>query len=84
MAVPETRPYFEAVEEFLRMIQEHQVTSLCMVALCADEDTHDVVGRWNAGPFEMSAAGGVLQLHAALAYSDANRGKDDEDDESSD
>lgn len=72
MKTPETRPYFEAVEEFLRELQEHSVTSLCMVALCSDEDTYDVISQWNSGPFEMASMAGIIQMHSTLMYIDAN------------
>lgn len=79
MATPETRPYFEAFEDFLRELQEHDVTAICMVALCSDEDTHDVVANWHCGPFEMAAAAGVLQLHAGMMYNDANKEEGEEE-----
>ena len=78
LPTPEQRPYWEAVEEFLRALQENNVTSLCMVALCSDEDTHDVVSCWHAGPFEKASAAGILQLHASYAYNHVN---DDDDEE---
>ena len=78
MKIPEARPYFEAVEEFLRELQEHNVTSICMVALCSDEDTYDVVSGWQAGPHETASMAGILQMHAALLYHDVNE-EDDED-----
>lgn len=79
MKTPEARPYFEAVEEFLRELQGCNVTSLCMVALCSDEDTHDIVSAWRAGPFETASIAGILQMHAALMYHDVNE-EDGEDD----
>ena len=79
MVTPEVKPYFGTVEEFLRLLQEHEITSICLVALCADEDTHDVVATWQAGPFETASAAGILQLHAALKYNEMNRGEEDEE-----
>lgn len=79
--MPEYRPYFEAVEEFLTEAQQHNVTSLHLVAMCSDPDTHDVVAGWNAGPFETAAAAGVLQLHAAQQYTELNNTDEEEDDD---
>lgn len=42
----ENKPYFPAVEEFLRDLQELDVQALVMVALCGDEDVHDSVGTY--------------------------------------
>lgn len=82
MPIPETRPYFEAVEGFLSAIQSHKVTSLCLVALCSDEDeSHNVVSKWQAGPFETMTAAGVLQLHAGLQYNEINVDYDDDDED---
>lgn len=54
----ENKPYFPAVEEFLRDLQELDVQALVMVALCGDEDVHDSVGTYRCGPFELAAAAG--------------------------
>lgn len=59
-------------------MQECNVTSLCMVALCSDEGTHDVVANWQAGPFEMASAAGILQLHAGLKYMEVNDEEEEE------
>ena len=76
----ETRDYFEAVEEFLKQIHPLKVKSVCMVALIESDDTFDVVSCFGAGPMEMAASAGVLQMHAAYKYTEINR-EDDDDDE---
>ena len=74
------KPYYQALEDFIRELEDLKVTSLHLVALCADEGTHDVVGMWNAGPFEMAMAAGVLQLHAGSMYREVN-GEDADEEE---
>ena len=81
LVTPEVKPYFEAFEDFLRELQGHDVTAIAMVALCSDEDTHDVVSNWHCGPFEMAAAAGVLQLHAGFMYNDANANEEEGEEE---
>lgn len=81
MAMPDNRPYFEVVEKFLREIQNHKVTSLCLVALIDDKETHDFVAKWKCGPLETITAAGVLQLHASLQYHDVNYDDDDEEED---
>lgn len=57
----ENKPYFPAVEEFLRDLQELDVQALVMVALCGNEDVHDSVGVYRCGPFELASAAGPEQ-----------------------
>jgi len=71
------KPYYPALEDFIRELEERKVTALCMVALCADDSIHDVVGTYNAGPFELAMAAGVLQLHAGVVYREVNEEDDD-------
>ena len=77
----EEKPYFEAVENFLRELQHHDVKSLQLVALCNDPDTFDVIGTWGSGPNELASAAGLLQMHASLKYTKENEGYDDDDDD---
>lgn len=67
------REYFGAVEDFLREIQGLKVRSICMVALTDDPDTYDVVSAYDAGPMELAACAGILQMHAAYRYGEINR-----------
>ena len=90
----EEKPYFEAVENFLRELQHHDVKSLQLVALCNDPDTFDVIGTWGSGPNELASAAGLLQMHASLKYTRENEdynedagdddGDDDDDEEDDD
>ena len=75
----ENRDYFPSVEDFLREIQNLNVTGLAMVALVDDPDCHDVVGVFDGGPFELASCAGILQLHASMRYADINRTDDDEE-----
>ena len=77
----EEKPYFEAVENFLRELQHHDVKSLQLVALCNDPDTFDVIGTWGSGPNELASAAGLLQMHASLKYTRENEDDDDDDDD---
>ena len=70
--------YTSAVVEFLEACEQHEIRALTLVALCDDEETSDVVGTWSAGPHELSQASGILAMHAAFRYMDANRGEEDE------
>ena len=81
---PEPRDYWEAVEEFLKELQRYRVRSLAMVALTNDPAAHDVTSVWGAGPFELSDAAGVLQLHAGYMFQRANEDEDDEDEDDED
>ena len=67
------REYFGAVEDFLKGIQNLKVRSICMVALTDDPDTFDVVSAYDAGPMELAACAGILQMHAACRYGEINR-----------
>ena len=81
MTTPETRPYFEAFEKMLSELQGHDVKSVCMVALCTDGDTHDVITCYNAGPFEMVTAAGALQLHASYKFNQINANEEEGEEE---
>ncbi len=78
---PEPRDYWEMVEELLRDLQERKVRSLIAVALIDDENIHDVLSVWGAGPYELSDAAGILQLHAGLLFNQINGSEDEEDEE---
>lgn len=80
----EEKPYFEAVENFLRELQHHDVKSLQLVALCNDPDTFDVIGTWGSGPNELASAAGLLQMHASLKYTRENEDYDEDDDDDDD
>ena len=64
-AAPEPRDYWEAVEHFLRTLQNMKVRSLGLVALVDDEEAHDVVCTYDSSPWEIASMAGLLQLHAA-------------------
>lgn len=74
------KAYNEAVINFLNDLEGEKVKSLVMVALCDDEETHDVVCTWKAGPIETMTVAGVLQLHAGLMYNNINSEVDDDED----
>lgn len=80
---PKARPYWEAFESALKDLQDYDVDSLAIVALCNDEDVHNVCAYWRAGPFEKSSMASVLQLSASLEYNQINS-KEDKDDEGTD
>jgi hypothetical protein len=82
MEQPEKRDYWEAVEIFLKELQPLSVQAVAMVALTADEDVHDVVSIYGAGPFELASMAGILQMHAGYQYSQLN--DDDEEDDEAD
>lgn len=44
-----------------------------MVALTDDPDTFDVVSAYDAGPMELAACAGILQMHATYRYGEINR-----------
>lgn len=73
----ETKPYWEAVETFLRDLQDRDVRSVVLVGLLRDEDTHNVCVMYDAGPFELSDAAGILQLNAAKKYLEVNRDEEE-------
>lgn len=77
----EEKPYFPAVEEFLRDLQELDVQALVMVALCGDEDVYDSVGTYRCGPFELAAAAGILTMHSCYRYQQMNSEDDEEENE---
>lgn len=77
----ENKPYFPAVEEFLRDLQELDVQALVMVALCGNEDVHDSVGVYRCGPFELAEAAGILTMHSCYHYQQMNKKEDDEESE---
>lgn len=77
----ENRDYFPAVEEFLRMCQDTHVTSMALVALSDDADTHDICAQFNCGPFELATCAAVLQLHANYEYAQGNSIIEDENDQ---
>lgn len=77
----ENKPYFPAVEEFLRDLQELDVQALVMVALCGDEDVHDSVGTYRCGPFELAEAAGILTMHSCYRYQEMQQEQDDEESE---
>lgn len=72
-----SRPYWEAVETFLRDLQDRDVRSVVLVGLLRDEDTHNVCVMYDAGPFELSDAAGILQLAAAKKYLEVNRDEEE-------
>jgi hypothetical protein len=69
----EIKPYYEAIEGFMRELSSLDVSSLCMVALTRDPDVYDVVSCFGAGPHEIAACAGILQMHAAYKYGEVNR-----------
>ena len=75
----ENKPYFPAVEEFLRDLQELDVQALVMVALCGD--VHDSVVTYRCGSFELAAAAGILQMHSCYRYQQMQNEDDDEESE---
>lgn len=77
----ENRDYFEVFEDFLRMLQGCNVTSVAMVALTDDKDTHDICAQWQCGPFELATCASVLQMHANYEYIHANDDPIDENDQ---
>lgn len=80
----DARPYFEAFEDALRNMQDHEIRAVCIVALCDDDDIHNITSNWNAGPYEMAEAANVLQLDASLKFIKANRDELEEDDDEED
>lgn len=77
----DTRPYYEAVETFLREIQDLNVTSMCLVALSDDKEIHNVIVGYRAGPFETASMAGILQLRAGMLYAEANEEDEEDEDE---
>lgn len=78
MTGEDNREYFGMVDEFLRMIHQLKVRSVCMVALIDSDDTFDVVSCFGAGPMEIAASAGILQMHAAHKYEEVNREEDND------
>lgn len=72
MRAEDNREYFEAVEGFLKAIHGLKVKTVCMVALIEDPDTFDVVSVFSAGPMEIAACAGILNVHAAKKYIEVN------------
>lgn len=73
------KEYGEAIIGFLNDLEYVKVKSLALVAICDDEDVHDVVCTWHAGPFEMMMAASSLQLHAGSVYNKINSTEDFDD-----
>lgn len=61
--MPETREYYQIVEDFLKAIQDQDVNALVMVALINGE-LRDVSGFYNCSPADLGAVSGIIQLRA--------------------
>lgn len=80
------KPYYATIERFMKSTEDLHVTAVALIALSDEEGVFDVVSTYNAGPHELAACAGILQMHAAHAFEEANGSvyeayEEDEDDE---
>lgn len=75
------RPYYKAVEDFLRRCESMKVQSMALVALVDEKDAYDIVSTYKTGPHELASCAGILQLEAGYLYNEINRGYDEEEEE---
>ena len=75
----DVKPYYQTVENFLRETDDLKVRSMVLVALTDDDEIHDVICDFGAGPFELAEISGLLNLHAAHSYIKINEEEDEPD-----
>lgn len=73
------KPYYKAVEDFLRQCEGMKVRAMALVALVDDEEAYDVVRTYEAGPHELASCAGILQMQAAYLYNEMNKDYDEEE-----
>lgn len=78
------KPYYKAVEGFLRQCEGMKVRAMALVALVDDEEACDVVCTYKTGPRELASCAGILQMQAGYLYNEINRGYDEEEENNED
>lgn len=73
------KPYYKAVEGFLRQCEGMKVRAMALVALVDDEEAYDVVCTYKTGPHKLASCAGILQMQAAYLYNEANTEYDEEE-----
>lgn len=73
------KPYYKAVEGFLRQCESMKVQAMALVALVDDEKAYDVVYTYETGPHELASCAGILQMQAAYLYNEMNKDYDEEE-----
>lgn len=73
------KPYYKAVEDFMRQCEGMKVRAMALVALVDDEEAYDVICTYEAGPNELASCAGILQMQAAYLYNEMNKDYDEEE-----
>lgn len=73
------KPYYKAVEDFMRQCEGMKVRAMALVALVDDKEAYDVVSTYEAGPHELASCAGILQMQAAYLYNEMNKDYDEEE-----
>lgn len=73
------KPYYKAVEDFMRQCEGMKVRAMALVALVDDEEAYDVLCTYDTGPYELASCAGILQLEAGLLYNEVNKDYNEEE-----